>query len=85
MVVEAPFAIGGRLSLFARACRCFVAGTEVQTTDGLKAIEAVQVGDLVLARDEDTGEAGYRPVVELIAGDEREIWEVTVETTVPTR
>jgi hypothetical protein len=47
----------------------------------LKAIEAVQVGDLVLARDEDTGEAGYRPVVELIAGDEREIWEVTVETT----
>ena len=81
MVVEAPFAIGGRLSLFARACRCFVAGTEVQTTDGLKAIEAVQVGDLVLARDEDTGGAGYRPVVELIAGDEREIWEVTVETT----
>ena len=63
------------------ACNCFVEGTEVQTPDGVKAIEAVAVGDLVLARDEQTGETGYKPVVALIADSEREIWEVTVETT----
>lgn len=75
----------GAAGLFARvgraACNCFVEGTEVQTQDGFRPIEQVQVGDLVLARDENTGETAYKPIVALIAGSEREIWEVTVETT----
>ncbi|WP_269219952.1 polymorphic toxin-type HINT domain-containing protein [Brevundimonas vesicularis] len=64
-----------------RGCNCFVAGTEVQTSDGLKLIELISVGDEVLARDELTGQTVFKPVVALIAGSEREIWEVTVETT----
>lgn len=71
----------GALAASARLCNCFVEGTEVQTPDGFKMIEDVEVGDLVLARDEDTGESAYKPVVALIAGSEREIWEVTIETT----
>jgi hypothetical protein len=75
----------GAAGLFARAgratCNCFVEGTEVQTPNGFRAIDQLQVGDLVLARDENTGETAYKPIVALIAGSEREIWEVTVETT----
>lgn len=67
-------------SLFGRLCNCFVGDTEVQTADGLKSIEQIAVGDRVLARDDATGETALRPVVALIAGGEREIWEVTVET-----
>jgi len=71
----------GALAASARLCNCFLEGTEVQTPDGFKMIEDVEVGDLVLARDEDTGESAYKPVVALIAGSEREIWDVTIETT----
>ncbi len=75
----------GATGLFARvgraACNCFVEGTEVQTSEGFRSIEQVQVGDLVLARDEYTGETAYKPIVALIAGTEREIWEVMVEST----
>lgn len=42
---------------------CLVAGTQVQTNAGLVAIEKVQVGDLVLAQDVDTGELAYKPVI----------------------
>ena len=42
-----------------RGCNCFVAGTEVQTSDGLKLIEQIAVGDQVLARDELTGETVF--------------------------
>ena len=42
-----------------RTCNCFVAGTEVQTSGGLKLIEQVAVGDQVLARDELTGETVF--------------------------
>ena len=35
---------------------CFLEGTEVLTSDGLKAIEKINEGDYVLSRNEDTGE-----------------------------
>ncbi|WP_260612270.1 HINT domain-containing protein [Paenibacillus popilliae] len=43
-------------------CNCFTAGTKVQTDDGEKNIEDIEVGDKVLAKDEDTGEVGYKEV-----------------------
>jgi RHS repeat-associated protein len=64
----------------ARSCNCFKAGTQVWTDDGLRPIEDLGVGDRVLARDEATGETTYKPITALINGDEREIWEVIVET-----
>lgn len=42
---------------------CFVAGTPVRTDTGLVAIESIQVGDRVLAKDIETGELAYKPVV----------------------
>jgi hypothetical protein len=43
-------------------CPCFVAGTPVHTASGWVPIEELQVGDLVLSRDEDTGEEALRPI-----------------------
>ena len=38
------------------------------------------MGDLVLSSDEVAGETALKPVLALIEGTERAIWEVTVET-----
>jgi len=42
--------------------RCFAAGTLVYTKDGLKNIEDIAIGDMVLARDAATGEQAYKRV-----------------------
>jgi hypothetical protein len=44
---------------------CFGAGTPVHTGDGLRPIEDIQVGDLVLSRDTSTGALGFEPVVQV--------------------
>ena len=43
---------------------CFVAGTQVHTADGLKAIEEIEQGDLVWSWNDVTDEAELKPVVE---------------------
>lgn len=57
-------------------CGCFVAGTLVDTEDGLRPIEEIEIGDLVVARDPDTGETSLKPVIELIRLNNRDIWEI---------
>jgi hypothetical protein len=47
-------------------CGCFVAATLVWTSSGLVPIEQVQLGDLVLAKDEETGDLILRPVTNQI-------------------
>lgn len=42
---------------------CFAAGTLVWTSSGQMPIEAIQVGDVVLSQDVETGELAYKPVV----------------------
>ncbi len=59
------------------AC-CFVAGTLVDTEDGLRPIEQIEIGDRVWARDEATGETALRPVTDLIQRHERVIWQVSL-------
>jgi hypothetical protein len=41
---------------------CFRAGTLVWAATGLVAIDSLAVGDVVLSRDETTGEVSYRPI-----------------------
>jgi len=61
---------------------CFVAGTLVETKDGLRPIEDIEVGDLVWARDEETGEEALKPVLGLILLHDRVIWDLeTVSET----
>jgi hypothetical protein len=42
---------------------CFVRGTKVHAQTGIRPIETIQAGDLVLAQDIDTGELAYKPVL----------------------
>ncbi|SUD89732.1 polymorphic toxin-type HINT domain-containing protein [Psychrobacter phenylpyruvicus] len=58
---------------------CFVAGTLIETIDGLKPIETIQQGDLVWSRHEETLEYGYRPVTGTFSFDDKEIYEVVVQ------
>jgi hypothetical protein len=60
----------------ARNTCCFVAGTLVDTEDGLRPIEEIEVGDRVWARDVETGETALQPVTDLIRRHERVIWDV---------
>jgi hypothetical protein len=50
------FATGGN-------CDCLAAGTKVWTDMGAMAIEAIRIGDRVLAQDPNTGELIYKPVL----------------------
>jgi hypothetical protein len=47
-----------------RRCDCLAAGTAVWTVRGPVAVEEVQIGDLVLAQDVETGELAYKPVLQ---------------------
>jgi len=58
---------------------CFVAGTLVDTSEGLRRIEEIEVGDLVLSRNEVTGETAYKPVTELIRRHDREAWRLALQ------
>ena len=68
---------------------CFIAGTKVLIDHGHKNIEDIEVGDLVHAYDEETGETAYKPVVQLfrnttkewctveVRGGDGELYEIT--------
>jgi hypothetical protein len=77
--------VGHGVALIRDALRqtcCFVAGTLVSTRDGLRPIEDIKVGDFVLARNEKTGETGLKPVTDLVRRHDREIWKLTLATSV---
>jgi|GEM_PF-644345 len=42
---------------------CLAAGTCIWTIHGPKEIQTMQIGDLVMARNQDTGELAYKPVI----------------------
>ena len=68
---------------FVRAVCCFTAGTLVSTKDGLKPIEAIQVGDLVLSRDPSSGATAYKPILSTIRRHDRDIWRVKLQVRLP--
>jgi hypothetical protein len=59
---------------------CFGEGTLVHTESGPRAIESVQVGDLVLSQDPSTGALGYQPVVAIHHNPPSETFEVRLDT-----
>jgi len=58
---------------------CFVAGTLVHTAGGLRPIEEIKVGDLVLSKSDASGEIDYKPVAQTFVRDNRFIWELKIE------
>ena len=66
-----------------RARQCFIAGTLVLCQDEngeeiQKPIEEVEVGDLVWAYDEETGESDWKPVVRLFRNTTKEWYHIKV-------
>jgi hypothetical protein len=59
---------------------CFVAGTPVETESGLKPIEKVEVGDLILSRDEKTGERSFKKAVATYETPDQRIIEIQFES-----
>jgi RHS repeat-associated protein len=59
-------------------CACFTLGTLVETVDGAKAIEDIGVGDLVLSKNEETGEVAYKEVEWLFQREVQETYNLTV-------
>lgn len=57
---------------------CFAAGTLVLTESGYRAIEAVEVGELVRAVDTNTGEISWRPVVDAFTTGVKPIHELVL-------
>ncbi len=56
----------------------FVAGTPVLAKDGQKPIDQLKPGDLVLSRNEQTGEQRYQRVTETFADPKDEIYDLTL-------
>ena len=61
-----------------KSTSCFVAGTLVQTESGGVPIESLEVGDVVLARHEKTGELGYHSVINTIVHLEQPLLRLRV-------
>ena len=58
---------------------CFVAGTKVETENGLMNIEDIKIGDKVYAVDEESGTKELRPVLNTITSYVSEIYHIYVE------
>lgn len=59
-------------------CNCFTAGTKVLTDEGEKPIEDIDVGDMVLAKDEETGEQAYKEVTHLYRNEKDTTYKLSV-------
>ena len=75
-VIDLATGFGGEAKTLTRKVCCFVAGTLVDTANGLKPIEQIEIGDMVWARDAESGVTGLKPVTDLIRRNQRQIWIV---------
>jgi len=72
--------IEGAAAEVATVCKnSFAAGTLVRTPDGLVPIEKLAPGDLVLARDDQTGEVAYRPIHHVIVTADKQAHDLRLE------
>ncbi|UQZ32242.1 hypothetical protein C2I18_00985 [Paenibacillus sp. PK3_47] len=78
-LIEKEFELAGdALKAAKKSCNCFTAGTKVQTDEGEKPIEEIEVGDKVLAKSDETGEVAYKEVVGLFQKQADEIYYVHI-------
>lgn len=65
----------------ANPCGCLPEGTSITTAEGIKPIEDIQIGDLVLAKDPYTGIQAYKPVEHLFSNESDEIFTIEIGNT----
>ncbi len=70
---------GAELAFDAAKVGCFGAGTKIATPKGLKNIEDIKVGDLVLSFDVGTSQTVVKPVTELIRNPPQATYEVRLK------
>lgn len=70
----------GKFMKFFKGCCCFPAGTPVETENGPVAIEQLQVGQLVYARDEATGETQLKPITQLILTPGKSLYALVTQS-----
>ena len=88
-VTTGMFAAGGKfVAQSVGLTACFIAGTQVITTNGMVSIENISEGDYVYATDPETGESGFKRVVQTFERETDELVEITCDgetiTTTPT-
>jgi hypothetical protein len=55
---------------------CFVEGTPVHTQNGLKPIESISIGDLVLSKNGITGKPTYKTVTQTFINDDKAVLDI---------
>jgi len=60
---------------------CFTAGTKIHTIEGLKNIEEIKVGDVVLSWNETTGEVSYKLVTELFLHEVELLYNIEINSS----
>ena len=60
---------------------CIIAGTPVKTKDRQKNIEKIKAGDLVYAKNTETGEEGYKEVVRVFVKDVNKLVHLQIDET----
>ncbi|MFS0724193.1 polymorphic toxin-type HINT domain-containing protein [Paenibacillus sp. 1P07SE] len=79
MITKVAPKLGNSLSKVKKSgCNCFTAGTKILTDEGEKPIEEIEIGDKVLAKDDETGEMAYKEVEWLFQRDVEETYNITV-------
>jgi hypothetical protein len=59
-------------------CKCFVAGNLILTSIGLVPIEEIQAGDMVLSKDDITGQIAYKEVTGLFSRQVNEVYNIYI-------
>jgi hypothetical protein len=73
------YVIGKAVEKFDEITTCFAAGTPVWTREGLKPIEEIQPGEMVLSYNVETGEVEYKGVIRTSVNEASESLLVMVE------
>ncbi len=68
----------GVVSGIIKPTACFIAGTAITTVNGLKAIEQINVGDLVYSMNEDTKEVNVNMVSEVFVSNTKELTYINI-------
>jgi RHS repeat-associated protein len=76
--------VGNSVGLFNLRFRgvCFVEGTPVETKDGPRPIEEIDVGDIVATRNETSGEIGWQPVTRLVRTENCKVFIITFDDAI---